>query len=223
MQGAHQNRAVEFFCKNSIIKPMNKENIQTIINNLEKTSQRVRGEVIIDHINYIKKKEGSGGLERLKEKLNELNIALDLEKITPEKWISNDLSSQIIIVAHHIFNWSNEDVFEMGYSAPRFPLGIKLLVQTVISPKKMFKDLPIYWKNIFSFGSLEPVEFNEELQHARMQIKNLKTTHPILCFHMQGYIKGLAEFIFSSKKITVKQSKCAFKGDAYDEYIIHWN
>ncbi len=48
---------------------MAKGNIKEIINSLEKTSQMVRGEMIIDHINYIKEKEGTGGLERLKEKL----------------------------------------------------------------------------------------------------------------------------------------------------------
>ncbi len=199
------------------------ENIKEVINNLESTSQKVRGEMIIDHINYIKKKEGSGGLEKLKQKLGDLNIQLNLENISAEEWISNDVSSKIIIVAHHMFYWSEEDVFEMGYSAPRFPIGIRVLVQTVMSSQKMFKEFPIYWKSIFNFGKLEPVEFNEELQQARLQIKEIKTIHPLLYQYMQGYLKGLGEFIFPGKIITLKQSKCVFNGDNYDEYIIHWN
>lgn len=201
---------------------MKKENIRDVINNLEKTSQKVRGEMIIDHINYIKNKEGSGGLEKMKERMIDLGVSLDLTKIKPERWVSNDLSSQIIIIAYHIFHWNEKDVFEMGYSAPRFPVGIKVLVQTILSSKKMFKELPIYWKNIFNFGKLKPLEFNEELQHAKLQIMETKTLHPILYSHMQGYLKGLAELIIPGKKITIEQSKSILGGDKYDEYIIYW-
>ncbi len=202
---------------------MHKENIREVINNLEKTNQMVRGEMIFDHINYIKEKEGSGGLEKLKEKISDLSITLDLTKITPEKWISNDLSSKIIIIASHLFHWNNEDVFEMGYSAPRFPVGIKLLMQTIISSKKMFNELSIYWENIFNFGKLESIEFNEELQHAKLQIKEFKTIHPLLCMYMQGYLKGLIEFILPGKEANIRQTKNTINGDDYDEYIIHWN
>lgn len=201
---------------------MGKESLKEIINNLEKTSQKIRGEMIIDHINYIKEKEGSGGLERLEKKILDLDIPLDLTKISPEKWISNDISSYIIIVAHNIFYWNKKNVFEMGCSAPRFPIGIKFLMQTIVSSKKMFKELPIYWKNIFNFGKLEPVEFDEELQRAKITIKGVKTIHPLASLHMQGYLKGLMEFILPGKKITIKQTKDTINGDNYDEYIIHW-
>ncbi len=201
---------------------MKKENIRDVISGLEKTSQKVRGEVIIDHISYIKRKEGSGGVEKLKEKMVALGISFDLKKIKPESWVSNDLSSQIIIIAHHIFHWNSKDVFEMGYSAPRFPIGIKVLVQTILSSEKMFKEIPIYWQNIFNFGKIEPLEFNEELQRAKLQIKEIKTIHPILYSHMQGYLKGLAEFILPGKEITIEQSKCTVNGDKLDEYIIYW-
>ncbi len=200
---------------------MKKEDLKLLIESSEKDSQKIRGEVLIDCFEYIKEKEGAGGLERLKERLKDLLVLTDLEKVSPSDWISSNLCFAIIIVAKDIFRWEERDVFEMGLSAPRFPLPLRMLVQTIMDPKKMFKELPIYWKNIFNFGFLDPAEFNEDLQHAKIVLRDFKTVDPIIGKYLEGYFKGLGNFMFN-KEVDVRQTKSTHNQDDCDEYIIYY-
>ena len=202
---------------------MKKETLKESLETLQETSQRIKGEVILDHINYIKRKEGSGGLKKLEERMKDTGNPLELEKISSKDWASNDLSSKIILTAFHVFHWSEEDVFEMGSSSPRFSLWMRLLVQNIIRPKKMFRALPVYWRGLFDFGKLKPVEFDEKGQRARLQIEEMDIQHPLLYHYIMGYLKGLGEFMFKEKNITTKQTKSTLKGDNFDEYSIYWD
>ncbi len=197
------------------------ETLEDIAKELTKIPGKVRGEIFLDHAEYIKQKEGRGGLKKLEEKLSDLGHPISFKKIGALEWKSEGLSSLIVVVSKEIFFWDKDDVFEMGRSAPRFSLGLKLLVQGVVSPIRLFEESHIYWKNLFDFGFLEPVEFNEEEKFAIIRIKGYKT-HPLLCTYHAGYLKGLAEFVLKSKNISVTERRCVYKGDSFDEYKLEW-
>jgi len=195
--------------------------LEKTVEELKKISGKVRGEILLDHADYIKEKEGGGGLKKLEKKLEDLGAPLRFKNINPLDWYNESLSVTVILVAKEIFYWKEEDIFEMGESAPRFSLGLKMLTQNLILPKRLFEESPVYWKNIFNFGSVEPVEFDEEKEQAKIRIKEYKT-HPLICTYHAGYLKGLAKFALKEKTIDVKQEKCVHKGDSYNEYIIKW-
>jgi len=200
---------------------MEKETLQQTTERLLNFSGKVRGEVLINHARYVKKKEGKGGLEKLERRMEELGAAINFRKIKAAGWYSEGLSCLAVVVSKELLYWKEEDVFQMGEHGPQFSLGIKLLVQSVVSPERLFKASPAYWNNLFNFGSLEPVEFSEELQWAIIRIKDYKT-HPLLCVYHAGYIKAIAEFVLKNKKVTVEETACVYKGKPYDEYRIKW-
>jgi hypothetical protein len=193
-----------------------------IIEQLKNFPGKVRGEILLNHADFIQKKEGKGGLKRLEERLKDLDIPVNFKKINSLDWMSEGLSSSIILVAKELFYFEDKDIFEMGRSAPHFSLGLKMLAKNVILPRRLFEESPVYWKNLFDFGFVNPVDFNEDLQQATLRIHGYKT-HPLLCTYHAGYIKGLSEFVLKSKKVTVEETKCVYNGDEYDEYKIKWD
>lgn len=201
---------------------MEKETLQEKANRLKRFSGKVRGEIFLNNADFIKKKEGRGGLKKLEKKLEELGTPVNFKKIKSLDWMSEGISSLVIVTAKEIFYFEEEDVFEMGRLAPHFSLGLKVLAKSVILPKRLFEESPVYWKNLFDFGYVNPIEFNENLQQAVLQIHGFKTD-PLLCIYHKGYIKGLAEFALKSEKVIVEETKCVYKGDSCDEYKIRWD
>ncbi len=200
---------------------MEKETLKNTADKLIKIPGKVRGEIFLNHAKYIEEKEGRGGLKKLEEKLSDLGHPVNFKKIKPLDWLGEGLSCLVIVTAKDIFFWEEKDVFEMGESGPRFSLGLRMLVQNVVLPKRLFEESPLYWKNLFDFGFIEPLDFNTESQQAVLRIHEYKT-HPLLCIYHAGYIKGMAEFILKVEKITVEEIKCVHKESPYDEYRISW-
>ncbi len=205
-----------------MITDSEKEAVNNLVQSWKESSGKIRGEIILDHIRYIEEKEGSAGLEKLKEKLTGIGVDIDFNNINPTDWISVNVSFLIIIIAKDLFRWSDEDVFAMGLFTPRFPLGLRILVQTVMIPEKLFRELPVYWRNIFNFGYLNPFDYNEDLQRAKISITEFQSPHPIINEYLKGFIKGLVDFMLKEKDISVEQTKSTHKGEDGDEYVIYW-
>ena len=146
-----------------------------------------------------------------------------IKKIKSLEWVKEGLSVLIILTAKEIFYWEEKHIFEMGMSAPRFSLGLKMFVQSVVLPERLFEESPVYWNNLFNFGHIDPVEYNEKAQQAVLQIHDYKKTHPLICKYHAGYIHGLSQFALKSKKIEIEETKCIYKGDEYSEYVISWD
>ena len=47
--------------------------------------------------------------------------------------------------------------------------------------------------------------------------------HPVICVYHAGYYQGISEYVIGSKKISVEETKCVFKGGPYNEYVITWD
>lgn len=181
----------------------------------------VRGEVVLNHIEYIKRKEGRGGLKKLRKRLEEVDFPLDLKKTKPLDFVSEGASCLIIVASKEVFFWEEKDVFEMGRVAPQLSFGLKMLAQNFVAPKRLFEESPTYWNNLFDFGALEPVKFSDKYKSATIRIKGYKT-HPLICIYHAGYLQGITEFILKSKKVSVEEKKCVYREADYNEYKLSW-
>lgn len=184
-------------------------------------SGNVRGEVFRANAAYIKYREGEEGLLILEEKLEELGYPLKFQGFKSFNWYPESLSVLVILIAKEIFHWSEQDVFEMGNSAPKYSFIVQLLMRHFLSPRKCFAESPKYWQAHFDFGELETFEFNEKEKYLIFQVKGYKF-HPLLCIYHSGYFLRIAQLVIKSQKIKIKETKCVYKGDPYDEYLISW-
>ena len=193
------------------------EDLQKIADELKNFPGNVKGEVFRTHAHYIIKKEGEEGLKKLEDKMTELGVPIKFDEIKPFEWVSEGLSSLTIIVSKEVFNWTEEDVFEMGRFAPKFSFIIKVMIQYLVSIETLFNNAAKYWDKHFDFGYVETVF---EKENKKMIIKEYEfKTHPLLCIYHAGYFKGLAEFGVKGEV----ESKCVYRGEDYNEYIVTWN
>ncbi len=196
---------------------------------LKETAQRlknfpgnVKGEVFRTHKDYIIKKEGEEGVKRLEEKMKELGAPIKFEEIKPFDWISEGMSSLVIIVSKEIFNWTDEDVFEMGRFAPKFSFIIKIMIQYLVSVESLIRNMEKYWNNHYDFGSLKLISFDKEKKEGVIREFGVDT-HPTVCIYHAGYFKGICEFTIKSKNISVEETACVHKDADYNEFLIKWD
>ena len=194
---------------------------KTEIENLMQIKGNVRGGVIQANVVFIREIAGVEKLKAIEDKMAGLGYPLDFSKINIGEWYPEALSVLIILVAKDLFNWTEKDIFEMGNSAPKYSFISKIVMRYFLSLEKIIKEIPNYWKSHFDFGELESYEFNEKEKYLILHEKGYKF-HPLLCIYHSGYFLRIAQFAIKSKEITIKETKCMFKGDSYHEYLIRW-
>ena len=109
----------------------------------------------------------------------------------------------------------------MGEGALKLSFFTKILTKYFLSLKKCFEEIPSYWKKHFDFGRLETVDFSEEEKYVIVRIIGYKF-HPVMCAYHKGYFLQFARLALGRKTVTIKETKCVYKGAPYHEYIITW-
>ncbi len=200
---------------------MEEENIEKFIEREKDSERRVKAEVIRVEKEYVLQKEGEGGFKKVKSRMEELGVDLDFKKLDFITWEKEWKNSAFIAICKEVFNWTEEDVFQMGRYSPRASFFIKSIIQYLVSIDTVFQNMGTYWEKHHDFGELEPVEINKEKKYVVFRKKNF-FTHPVMCIYHAGYFQGIAEFVIKSKKINTQEVKCMHRGDDYHEYIIKW-
>lgn len=201
---------------------MTEKSLKEIADNLMKIKGNVKGEVIRTNFAYINDKKGEEGVRMAEEKLAELGYPLKFKEIKPLEWYPEALSALLVIVSKNIFNWTEADIFDMGNSAPKYSfIVVKILLKYFVSIKRVFEEAPRYWKRHFDYGELETVELNEKEKYAVVRAKGHQF-HPLVCIYEAGYFLRILQFAIKSKKTSIKETKCTFKGDPYHEYVLRW-
>ncbi len=200
---------------------MEKKSLQEIADELKKFKGKVRGEAFRTRANFIRQKEGEEGIKRLENKMAQLGAPVKFDEIKPTEWVNEGVNSLCVPVAKEIFNWTEEDVFELGKFAFKTSFLTRSVLRYLVSLKTALKIIPKYWSSYYDFGSLQAGEFNEKEKYGTIIKKGYKT-HPLLCIQHRGYFFAAANLILGEKNVTVEEIKCVYKGDPYDEYIIRW-
>ncbi len=180
----------------------------------------MKGEVFRTHKDYIIKKEGEDGPRKVEEKMAELEVPIKFDEIKSFEWVNEGKSALTIVVAKEIFNWTDEDVFEMGRFAIKFSFIIKVMMQYIVSIDSIVNSAQKYWSKHFDFGSLL-AEINKEEKKIILRETDFNTHVDASLYHA-GYYQGLCELAIKSTKVTCRQTRFITKGDPYNEYLITW-
>ncbi len=201
----------------------NNTTLKNIADDLMKKEGNVKGEVFHTHTSYIRYREGEEGLRKVEKELESLGYPVKLDKTHCDHWYKDGLSTLVILAAKEIFNWKEEDVFDMGNSAPKNSFIVKMLVKHFLSIEDVFEKAEQYWSKHYDFASLEKGEFNEKNKYASIMIKNYDS-HPLICeAYLRGYILRIAQFSLKSENIEVEKTECNNGGSDCHKYIIRWS
>ncbi len=182
----------------------------------------IRGVVFQTHANFIRYKEGEKGIKIIEKRMAELGYPLKFNEIRPySKWYPDALNVLVLLVAKELFNWTKADIFKIGNNAPKYSFIVRLLVRHFLSKERSFGESPNYWKKHYDFGILEAYELNEKEKYVVIRLKEYKL-HPLLCVYFSGYFQRIATYVIKSQNVTIKETKCMFKGDPFHEFVIKW-
>jgi len=167
---------------------------------------------------YILQKYGKKELGLLEKKMEELGYPLHFNEIDPLKWYSESLNVLAFLVAKHLFGW--EDLFEAGYVSPKFSVGIRLFMR-LSSFERILKEISRTWRKFLDIGTLELVEHNKKEKYAVVRLRDYKI-HPEMCRYYAGFFLSMVKYTQKGKNMTIKETKCMYKGDPYHEYVVRW-
>lgn len=188
------------------------------IEQLMKIKGETKGSEILSLANLIIQKHGKEALGLVEKEMENLGYPLRFEKIDQIKWYPEAFNVAAMLVAQKLFSW--EDLFEIGYASPKFSFGVRLFIKFT-SYERVFKESPFIWKKFMDFGELDPVEFNEKEKYCVMRLKGYNF-HPSMCRYYEGFLLRISEYAQKAKKITIKETKCLYKGAPYHEYKACW-
>lgn len=200
---------------------------ENTIKEISKIKGETRGTVFYTDARYVLNKKGEAGLKELRKKLKEyLDEDIYDKGIKSTGWYPLWWRVLSLLLIKDVFNWGEEEIFEMGFSAPKHSFIVKTVLRYFISIEKTFQESRKYWEKHYSVGRLETPEINVEKKHLTIHLIDFKV-HPILCIYLKGYFKAIAVLVVKSEKMRIKETKCVFDNDYsdkenYHEFIINW-
>ncbi|MGM0439084.1 MAG: hypothetical protein ACQEP3_01460 [Patescibacteria group bacterium] len=174
----------------------------------------MRGEVILNHINFIRDKEGDDGVQRLKSSFQELDYSLDLD-IDPMDWEKVSIGSAITVLANDIFEWEKEDVKDMGRFAAKTLTTNKLMLREIPDLDALLNRVNDYWKAVIDVGELS-VESSKKGE-AKLTLKGFNY-HPLDFIFISGYIEVIFD-LFTKEKASIEYN---LEGKNCN-FLITWN
>ena len=200
---------------------MTEEEKQEVIE-IMKIPGNVRGAILQTLADYIRYKKKDEGVKMVEEKLKELGHPLKFEEIKPLSWYPESTTVLILFASKEVFNWADDDIFEMGNFTPKSSFIVTMFIKHFVSLKKTLEQSNIHWRKNLDFGEFEPTELNEKEKYIVLRIKGVYKFHRLLCIYHGGYFLRVAQFVIKSKKITIEETKCMLKGAPYHEYLVRW-
>lgn len=182
----------------------------------------VVGESLRTDFAYIRDRQGDASVTKIEEKLTSLGYPLKCNEIKALQWYPEAYSVIIYLLCLELFDWSEEDIFEMGRSAPRISIiVVKLLLKYLVSIERLMNTAGNYWRKYYDFGEVEVAEVNRKKKFLRFRIIGYNF-HPIACAYQRGYFLGIISLVVSSPDLSIEEVKCIHQGDPYHEYLVKW-
>lgn len=192
---------------------------KTIVEKLLSLKGEVRGIVFKTDAEYVLKIRGEMGLKTLEESLRALGCPINYREINTMDFFPIGKRVISLLAIKNFLNFSEEEIENMGRTAPKLSLIIRLFMKYFLSIKNTIGQTPNMWKKHYTIGLLEG-EANEEKREIILNLKDFRI-HPIMCLYLKGYFATVGELIVKSK-ISIKETKCVFRGDPYHQYIVNW-
>jgi len=182
---------------------------------------KVRGQVFLTDLGYIKEKKGKEGVELLKKKMKEWGNPIDYDNVRVAEWYPVGLRAVSLLAIKEVFGWGEKEIFQLGNNAPKFSFIVKMLMKSFLSIERVFKECPKYWTKHYTKGWLENYQIDEERKFVILRLHDFKV-HPILCPLLAGYFLRIGQYVIKGQKMKIEETKCAFKGSEFCEFKISW-
>lgn len=189
------------------------------LDRLKEIKGEVRGVVFQTDAECVLEKMGSDGLKKVEESAKKFGYEIPYETARAMKWYPIGLRVISLLLIKDTFNWGDNEIRGMGYTAPKTSFLVKLLMKFFVSPKQFVEKVPTYWFQHWTAGKLEVITFDEENKEALARLEEVEI-HPVLLIYLEGYFEKM--FGFVENGATTKAKKSVFNGEPCYEFVSRW-
>ena len=88
---------------------------------------------------------------------------------------------------------------------------------------KVVEIAPKMWREYWTEGDFEVVDYDEQKKNSHVTIKNFNL-HPIYCVAMEGFLGNMIRLVTGGEKVTCRETTCPFKdsNEKNHNYLIEW-
>ena len=194
---------------------VSKEEIQKIMN----IDGKVRGVALYTDAEYVRRHEGEEALQRVEEETREMGCPIDYSGVKAMGWYPLGIRAVSLLAIKTTMNWSDEQIKEMGRSAPKYSIITKLMLRYFVSLETLVGKLETYWRKNYSQGSLTGVIGNNSLS---IYLRNFEI--PALVYpYIEGYFSSVLNIVIGKgKEIKVGEWKWLPEDDKCLEMMFMW-
>ena len=173
------------------------------------------------HASFVLKEEGRDGLKKLEESMRVLGHPVEYDKLRALGLYPLWMEALTLRVIQELFNYRDEDFIELGKFHARDSVVIRTFVKYFLSIETVARNIPTVWSKYFTEpGEFKVVEFDKEKKRAIFRIEGFDF-HPLHCQINIGIFSALVELL-TKKEAACRETKCIYKGDEYDEFVVEW-
>jgi len=203
-----------------LFKNMAEKLTKKLAKELMEIKGEARGVTLKTDWDFIFQRKGIEGLEKLNAKMAEVGFPLSHKEIKTMNFYPIGMDAVSMLAIRDVFGFGEKEFIELGASAPKFSIFLKVLLRYFASPEQALKEAPKMWKKHYTIGELKVVGFDEKDKKVGIRIENFKV-HPIYCCTIKGYFTRVLEMIVKSDA-KCEEIKCQFRGDEYHEFLLSW-
>ncbi|MBD3208450.1 MAG: hypothetical protein GF370_03275 [Candidatus Nealsonbacteria bacterium] len=187
---------------------------------IKKAEGEIRGMSFLIIKDFILRKRGEQGLEKIKEAMVEVGYPLRFDKISSTKFYPIGSLIAVFLVIQKLFDFEDKDFEEFGRFRAKSSPFIRIYMKYFVSMDKIVREAADMWKKSTTVGSVKIVEYDKEKKRLRAQIRDYETTQK-QCIFFKGLLSGLFSNL-TGKDPVCKETKCTYRGDDCHEFLVTW-
>jgi hypothetical protein len=196
---------------------VNQEEIKTI---MEKKGD-ARGVVFKTDYLFILNNFGEEGVKKVEEELERMGYPFDYKNnVNSMDFYPIGMRALSLLAISKVFNLGEEEVEEIGKSAPKSSLMVKFFTRYFLSIENIFDKAGEMWSKHYTVGELDAFDINMKEKYAVIRIYDIDL-HYIFCDYLSGYFSSVVKMGIG-EDVTSEKTKCIHKGDDYHEVILRW-
>ena len=206
-------------------KKLSQADLQKEINAIQKIETKEQAATLKALIDYIKEQEGEEGLDKVKTRVEKCGVEFpDVEKIKHLDFIEDSIIVSISVTAAKLFNWDEEDFVKLGENLVLTSFTAKVFLKMFISFRSTLDRFITFWNKNFTTCEMSLEEYDKKNKRVVIKITDFGygKTHPTVCPTIKGVLKALMEANLGSQNVSIRETKCQFKGDPYHKFIGKW-
>ncbi|MBL7156374.1 MAG: hypothetical protein ISS87_02165 [Candidatus Pacebacteria bacterium] len=197
------------------------KNTKEFIKKIMQTRGEVRGLILKQDLEYVLKKKGAGGLEKVEKLLEFWGHPIKYKEIRNTNFYPAGLRALTLFAAKEVFDWGDQDIKNLCAYHLKAPLAMRLFMEYFVSLSKVLEKSSAMWSDYWTVGDLKIIEYNKKEKRVILELQDFDLD-PIFCCCLSGYLQSITQFTTRSPKVTCREIKCTFRGDDAHRYLLEW-